>query len=730
MVPNPLLAVSAALLAGAAPAPSKAPAGARAGAAPGTPKTEAETVTDTYHGVAVADPYRWLEDGADPTVKAWTSEQNAYARKVLDALPGVPEIRARVTEMLAAPVTTYGSLQQAGGRLFAMKREPPKEQPFLVVMPSADRPEEARVLVDPNALDAAGTTHLDWYEASPDGKLVAVSLSKGGTESGDLHLYDVETGKPTGEVVPGVNGGTAGGDMAWAKDGKGFYYSRYPRAGERPEEERHFWVQVYFHALGTPTEEDRYELGKDFPKIAEIELGVDGRTGRVLATIQNGDGGEFAHYLKEPAKGAPWRQFSRFEDKTLQAAFGPKDRLFLLSREGAPRGKVLSIDAKTLDVAKAKVVVPEGEDTVVQGFWGDPTIVATDSRLLVTYQLGGPSTVRVFDLDGKPVKGPEHPPVAAVDGLTPLGKDAVLFATRTFVSPTAWSHFDAKTGRTTPTALSSRSPADFSDVRVVRETATSKDGTKVPVNIMIPGDLAQDGSHPMVVYGYGGYGVNIEPRFQPQLRALFDRGVIYAVANLRGGGEFGEAWHKEGNLTKKQNVFDDFAAVLEHVVARGYTRHDRLGITGGSNGGLLMGATFTQHPTYARSVVSFVGIYDMLRVELSPNGAFNITEFGTVKDEAQFRALHAYSPYHHVEPGTAYPPILLLTGENDPRVDPMQSRKMAARLQAATTSKEPVLLRTSAQAGHGGDSSLTQKIEEFTDAYAFLCHHLGAAARP
>ncbi|MEM9697059.1 MAG: prolyl oligopeptidase family serine peptidase, partial [Myxococcota bacterium] len=269
------------------------------------------------------------------------------------------------------------------------------------------------------------------------------------------------------------------------------------------------------------------------------------------------------------------------------------------------------------------------------------------------------------------------------------------------------------------------SPADMSKYTVVREMAKSKDGTQVPVNILLPENAKKDGSMPCIVNGYGGYGVSLSPRFRPYYAMLLEQGVCFAVANLRGGGEFGEKWHLEGNLTKKQNVFDDFAAVLQHMVAQKYTSKDKLAIVGGSNGGLLMGATMTQHPALMKAVVSFVGIYDMLRVELSPNGAFNVTEFGTVKDKGQFDALFAYSPYHNVKDGTAYPATLMLTGENDPRVDPMQSRKMIARLQAATASDDPILLRTSASSGHGGNNSLRETVAQITDAYAFLFKQLG-----
>ncbi len=695
-------------------------------APPATPK---KPVTDTYHGVTVSDDYRWLEDWDDKAVKAWSEAQNAHSRGVLDKLPGADTLRQKLTKIMAAKTTGHSSLAVHGGKVFALRRQPPKEQPFLVVLPTADKPDDAKVLLDPMELDKKGGTAIDWFVPSPDGKLVAVSLSKGGSESGDVHLYDAETGKPTGEVIPRVNNGTAGGGLAWAADGKGFYYTRYPRGKERPPEDLDFYQQLYFHALGTSTDSDRYELGKDLPRIAEIKVTLHAASGRLLASVQNGDGGEFAFYLRS-AEGK-WQQVAKFEDRLVQAAFGPDGNLYVVSHKDAPRGKILRLAADNTDLSKATTVVPEGEDTIVTDFWTAPdeaTVLPTAKRLYVTYQLGGPSVIRCFGYDGKPLAGPKQPDVAAVGGLTPAGGDDVLFRAESFTQAGSVYRFRPEAEETKRLPLTSDPQVDLSDVKVVREFATSKDGTKVPVNILLPKGAKLDGTNPCLLTAYGGYGVNIEPGFDSASRILFDHGFVLAVANIRGGGEYGEAWHTSGNLTKKQNVFNDFAAVMRHLSDKKYTSAGKLAIEGGSNGGLLMGATLTQHSDLMACVVSHVGIYDMLRVELSSNGAFNIPEFGSVKDEKQFKALHAYSPYHRVTNRTKYPPTLLLTGANDPRVDPMQSRKFTARLQAANPDGV-VLLRTSAGTGHGLGTGLTDRIEEATDVYAFLFRHLGVEVK-
>jgi len=695
-------------------------------APPATPK---KPVTDTHHGVNVVDDYRWLEDWDAKEVKAWSEAQNTHAREVLDKLPGADALRQKLTTIMAAKTTSHSSLAVRGGKVFALRRQPPKEQPFLVVLPAADKPDDAKVLLDPTELDKKGGTAIDWFVPSPDGKLVAVSLSKGGSEAGDVHLYDAETGKPTGEVIPRVNNGTAGGGLVWAADGRGFCYTRYPRGKERPPEDLDFYQQLYFHALGSSAESDRYELGKDLPRIAEIKVTLHAGSGRLLASVQNGDGGEFAFFLRS-AEGK-WQPVAKFEDRLVQAAFGPDGSLYAVSRKDAPKGKILRLAAGSTDLSKATTVVPEGEDTVVTDFWTSPeeaTVLPTAKRLYVTYQLGGPSVIRCFGYDGKPLAGPKQPEVAAVGGLTPAGGDDVLFRAESFTQAGAIYRFRPTAEETKRLPLTSDPPVDLSDITVVREFATSKDGTKVPVNILLPKGAKRDGTNPCLLTAYGGYGVSTEPGFDSASRLLFDHGFVLAVANIRGGGEYGEAWHTAGNLTRKQNVFDDFAAAMQHLIDKKYTSAGRLAIEGGSNGGLLMGATLTQHPDRMACVVSHVGIYDMLRVELSTNGAFNIPEFGSVKDEGQFKALHAYSPYHRVKDGTKYPPTLLLTGANDPRVDPMQSRKMAARLQAANPDGV-VLLRSSAGTGHGLGTGLSDRIEEATDVYAFLFHHLGVGVK-
>ncbi|HKA88915.1 MAG TPA: prolyl oligopeptidase family serine peptidase [Haliangiales bacterium] len=682
------------------------------------PKTEKRPVVDAYHGVKVTDDYRWLENAGDPAVMDWAKAESAYARSVLDALPHVKEIRARVTEVAKFPQPRYGRLVEEGGRLFAEKMQPPKERPIVVMFPAGGDPEQAKVLVDPTVIDPEGNTSMDFFVPSRDGKRLAVSLSTKGTEAGDVHVYDVDGGGEIGPPVPRVNTGTAGGSLAWNGDGTGFFYTRHPLPGERAPADIDFYQQVYFHKVGDDPKNDAYQLGKDFPRIAENFLSTS-RDGKYAADlVQNGDGGQFELYVNDVAAGK-WTKAAAYDDKIKKAEFGRDGKLYLLSLKDAPRGKILRIDPAAPSLAKAEVVLPQGDGVVDE-------YLATETRLFVTSMVGGPNRLEVVPLRGedrKPQLVPT-PPVSSTDLGTALGGDDILYRNMSYVEPAAWYRYDGKSGKTTKTAMVTRSPIDASGFEVVRENAISKDGTAVPMNVIRKKGIKRNGQNPTLLYGYGGYGISQTPGFAPQFLMLVEQGWVVVEANLRGGGEFGEEWHLGGNLTKKQNVFDDFYACAKTLVDRKYTNPKKLAILGGSNGGLLMGAALTQHPEAYGAVVAHVGVHDMLRVETDPNGAFNTTEYGSTKDKAQFDALRAYSPYHNVKDGVRYPPALLTTGLNDPRVKSYHSFKMVARLQAADP-KGQFLLRTNANTGHGA-GKLSDLIELTVDEYAFLFHALGA----
>jgi prolyl oligopeptidase len=688
------------------------------------PPTRIAAVTDVYHGVSVEDPYRWLENGTDPEVRAWTSAQTARTRAYLDALPYRSALGTRLTALTSQTSPSYGDLKAGGGQLFARYFDPAKQQPMLAVMaPDAAHP---RVFLDPNALDATGGTAIDWYVPSPNGRRVAVSLSRGGSEDGDLHVFDVETGRENGEVIPHVQYPTAGGDAAWTEDGTAIWYTHYPGA-DRPEADRHFYQTVWLHRLGTAVSADRQIFGDGLPRVAEIQMEYSPFAHALLVTVANGDGGQFAHSAVDRA-GAT-HQITRFEDDVEYAAFGPDGGLYLVSERDAPRRRILKLPAGDFALAHARVLVPESGDVIATSFGGEDPIAFAGRTMAVRYLAGGPSRLRLFDVDGRARGEAALPPVASVEEMEAVEGD-LIYSVETYLTPRAFRR-RSPDGRDVATGLRVTSPVTFDDMEVTRVMARSHDGTQIPLNIIRRKGLVLDGTHPTLLYGYGGYGVSETPYFLGAARRVFfDAGGVFAIANIRGGGELGEEWHAKGSLTRKQNVFDDFVAAAEWLIDQHYTAPQRLAIQGGSNGGLLMGAVLTQHPELFRAVVSSVGIYDMLRVELDPNGEFNTTEFGTVAKPDQFRALYAYSPYHHVRDGVAYPAVLMQTGDNDGRVNPMHSRKMTARLQAATSSNHPILLATTSEAGHGIGSPLSVRVAQSADYLAFVFDQLGMTWTP
>ncbi|MBI5267529.1 MAG: S9 family peptidase [candidate division Zixibacteria bacterium] len=428
------------------------------------------------------------------------------------------------------------------------------------------------------------------------------------------------------------------------------------------------------------------------------------------------------HYVLSP--NVTWTQITKFADRITRSTLGLDNSLYLLSLKDSPRGKILRMSlAGRPELTKTSVFVNQGEGVITD-------FAPTAQKLYVEEMIGGPSRLRVFNLNGKEEQAVPTEPVVGIGSVLWTEGDKILFSQSSYLAPSAFYQYDPSAGVVTPTALKRKAKADWSNTEVVREYATSKDGTKIPINILRPKGIKLDGNNPTILYAYGGYGISMTPYASVRNSVWLNSGGVYAIANIRGGGEFGDEWHRAGNLTKKQNVFDDFIACEEYLVKAGYTNPAKLVAEGGSNGGLLMGAILVQRPELLRAVSAAAGLYDMIRVELHPNGAYNTTEFGTVKDKAQFEALYAYSPYHHVKEGVSYPAVLFTTGEYDGRVDPANSRKMTARLQAATGSSNPILLRTSSTTGHGQGTALSDAIERDTDVLVFLFDQLGVTFKP
>jgi prolyl oligopeptidase len=677
------------------------------------PETRTSPVVDTCGTMTLTDSYRWLENAQSPDVQSWISEQNAYSRSYLDAVPFRPAVAQSLRRLMEEKPVTYDNLSWAGTMLFALKDDGKRLQKVLVAMQSPDDPRSEHVICDPAAMSPNGTTAIDWFAPSESGSIVAVCLSQNGSEDGSVYFYNTTTGERLQDTLARVQFPTGGGGVAWDQGDRGVWYTSYP--GVPPGmADRHAHQQVYYHRMGG--QDDAYVIGKEFPSIAEIRLSSG--TGYLLVSVANGDGGAFAHWIM---RNGEWQQLTAFDDD-IRSITIEGDFMYLLSHRNAPRGAILRTSFAHPDLATAATVVPQSNVAIEE-------FCLSKNRIYVTDQLGGPEQVRVFSRDGTfrqklPMKEP-----CGVGQVIVLNPADILYSVESYTEYSSYYHYSPSTGRTTPSSLNGTSSNSLSDVEVLREVAISKDGTKVPLTILRRKGTILDGSNPTLLYGYGGFNISLHPQRWYWMRMWMDQGGVYAEATLRGGGEFGDEWHMGGNLLNKQHVFDDFTACARWLIDHHYTVPEKFAIMGASNGGLLMGATFTQHPELFRAVVSRVGIYDMMRSELSPNGAFNVTEYGSVNDSAQCNVLFGYSPYHHVVDGARYPAILMPTGDHDGRVDPMQSRKMIARVQQASTSGFPVLLRTTAHAGHGMGTSRREFLSEQTDIFSFLMDQLGMTFR-
>ena len=681
------------------------------------PPVQAERVpvTDTYHGVEVTEDYRWLEDASSAETIAWTRAQQQRTRAYFDEIPWREALRTRVAQLLRADRTSYGYLLSGGSTFFALKLQTPRQRPFLVALTDLDDLATERAVVDPDAIDPSGETAIDFFVPSPDGKQVAVSLSEHGTEDGSLHVYDVASGKVVDEPIPHVN--VMGGSMAWRHDGGGFWYTLCADPDG-------FRQQVWLRELGGAP--DHVDLGGGFAdeQIAENYLSAspDGRW--VLDRVQKGDGGEWQVFLRGQGDGDPWWQVADIADKCVDATFGA-GALYLLSHLDAPNGKVLRLPLTAgATVADAREIVPAGDLVIAD-------LAVTRDTVWLAVMDGGPQEMRAFDTSGRPLPPVPNPPMSSVSSyfarLSVLGQDRIAWSRESFTEPaTWWVAADGAAPR--PTALRTATPVDLSGYEVTREFATSGDGTRVPLNVIAAPGTPRDGTAPALLTAYGGYAISLVPQFDPELRLWLEQGGVYVVANIRGGGEYGEKWHHDGRLATKQHCFDDFIACADFLHDSRITSRERLAILGGSNGGLLMGAVLTQRPDLARAVIAAVPVLDSLRAETTTNGRYNTAEFGTVADPELFTAMRAYSPYHNVADGVPYPAVLLTGGENDTRVDAWHAKKMAARLQAATSSARPVLLRLKSSGHMAG--SLDQHIDETTDLHAFLFNELGLGYRP
>ena len=687
--------------------------GASRTAPPATPEHD---VVENYHGRQVHDPYRWLEQTGTPAVEQWIDAQNAYTDAVMSGFQDHGAIIKRAGQ-LALTSTQRSNPQIVANVLFYMRQTPPQPQAVLVAegWPNG----EFKVLVDTNATQ--GGTAITDYWPSPDGTQVAYGTAEGGTENTTIHFVDVSSGRVMPDALPHAGGGTTPASLAWDAGGKGVTYVRLPLPGSVPIAREQFDAQLYHHALGTPASADTAELGKPPSPIAEHKLIGSAHGGHAAAFIYYGDGNFENVYLRS---GRTWRKVLGIDERvrTVDSETGggatwEGDRLLVLSYRDAPLGRLLALDS---DGHSRVLVSPQG--------WAMNGVAAIKGGFLLVEIRGPDWRVRQFNMDGVLVRTVPLPSTGIGINAIASTEDSTtaLIGYSGWSVPPRWVKYDAESGGVT-TVFEVKPAGDYSQVHTWRLDAPSTGGVRVPITVMALGDPRRDGERPTILSAYGFQGRARQPAFNGSVLAWLERGGVYAWANIRGGGEYGEGWHADGSRANKQHCFDDLHAAARALIDARWTDVAHLGIVGRSAGGLLMGAALTQHPADYRAVVSFVGLYDMLRLEGWPNGEYGTYEFGTVTNAAEFAWLNAYSPLQHVRPGTAYPAVLLITAENDPRVASWQSSKFAATLQKANTSPRPILLITRRGEGHGVTSSFSQRAGNTGAELSFFAEELGLA---
>jgi prolyl oligopeptidase len=675
-------------------------------------KTRKDELVEILHGVPVADPYRWLEDGESAEVRAFDEAQNQATRAWLARLLGREALRARVRELLSvghvgAPVAR--TTRAGARRYFHVRREGAQEQAALYVRDGVDGAD--RVLVDPAPLSPDGATAIDWWAPSWEGERVAWGVSDAGSEESTLLVRDVATGADLPDRIPHTRHAT----VAWLPGGRTFFYTRYPAPGDVPAGDEKYFCRVYRHTIGDDPSRDPLVFGEGRDKL-DVPAVLVSPGGRWLVVRVHMGWQKSELWLRDLASpDAPWVPVATGSE----AVFEPlplDDALYVMTNDGAPRYRLFEVDYAAPARSRWKEILREGDDVLV-----DVAVAGGDRRVIVASYLHEASArIERFARDGAPL-GPVQLPVLGSASLAAAWDGDEGFVELTsFATPFQVLRFDLRSGQA---GVWDRVGAAFasSDVRVSMMYATSKDGTRIPMFVVEKAGTPRDGDRPTVLYGYGGFNIAQTPAFSTRTLLTVERGGVWVVALLRGGGEFGEEWHRAGMLERKQNVFDDLYACAEELVRSRVTRPERLGVAGGSNGGLLVATAVTQRPDLFRSALCLVPLADMLRFHRFRIGRLWTAEYGDPDEPAAFAWLHAYSPYHRVTDGARYPSILLATAESDSRVDPMHARKMAARLQEAQADgTRPVLLRVESRAGHGAGKPVAKLVEEVSDELAFL----------
>ncbi len=671
------------------------------------PKTPVRTVVDTVHGVEIADPYQWLENLDDPEVRKWIEAQNRLTRSILDSLPGRKELESEIEKLFRKESLSLPGYRK--GRYFFYRREPEQNHAVLYMSEGRFDPENARVVLDPNTFSEDGTVALDFAYISLDGKLIAYGKSAGGSENSTLYVLDVDTGEHLADTIPN----TKWTSLAWLPDNSGFYYTRNV-GGDK------FVPRIFFHQLGTDWQDDPMVFGEGLEETSLPGIGIT-KDGRFLVlTIHHGWNRNDV-YIKAVGDEPDWNGWKTVAEGldalTSVEIYG--DTVYILTNYQAPRYRILKAPVSDPNILNAIEVFPQQDErTVIRGF-----DVLRD-RLLINLSHNTYRRLLIADTDGRVISEIKTPVEGIIYArIEDHESPTIYYAFESFFYPPEIHRFDIETGKDELIyrMKSGYDPSNFEQKLVFYR---SKDGTEIPLYILHPRGIKPDGSHPTLLYGYGGFNVSMSPFYNELAMLWLSHGGVYALAAIRGGGEFGEEWHRAGMRENKQNVFDDFIAASEYLIDEGYTSSERLGIMGGSNGGLLIGAVITQRPELYRAAVCAVPLLDMVRYHRFGVASIWIPEYGNPDDPEDFKYLYAYSPYHHVKEGVKYPAVLFWTAESDGRVHPMHAMKMAAKMQAVASPDRPVLLYVEPKAGHGVGKPVKKRIQSTTDQYIFLMWQL------
>jgi len=675
---------------------------------PKPPETKQQPVTDEYFGQKIVDPYRWLEDGSTPETQQWVSGQLAYTRSILDKLPDREKLHDRIEQLLE--IGNLGETQVGGDYYFHTRRDGKQNQPVLYVRKGVDGTDE--VLVDANQLSKDGTIALDWWRVSHDGKYVSYGTSESGSEMSTLHVIETATHK----LLPDVIERTRAASIAWKPDDSGFYYTHYPKKGDVAEGQEMYNRHVFYHALGSAPAKDTLIFGEgrdpqDWPYV------VMSNDGRWLSVVVEQGWAKSEVYLKDlqtNAAAVPVATGKNF----LYSAQPYNGDLYILTNEDGPRYHLFKTPVTTPAREQWREIIPQSDAVLT-------SVDIIGGQLFARYEKNAHSLLKRFTTEGKALGEIELPTLGTIPDLGgEYDSTSAFYLFSSFTVPTTIYRFDIQSEKSSlwDSVQTGFDPSKYETKQV---WYTSKDGTHVPMFLVMRKGLKLTGHNPVLLTAYGGFNVSLTPEFSKTIFPWLDHDGIFAMANLRGGSEFGEDWHRAGMLDKKQNVFDDFIAAAEYLQKEGYTDRQHLAIRGGSNGGLLMGAAITQRPDLFRAVICQVPLLDMLRYQNFQIAKLWIPEYGSSQDPRQFQWLYAYSPYHHVKKGTDYPAILFMTADTDTRVDPMHAKKMTALLQADNGGPNPILLRIEPKAGHGAGKPISKLVEEWTDIYSFLFWQLG-----